>query len=71
MNALDLISRAMASREAQGLHVHWRLPDGSIWSAYASTEARKAEWIAAKARLGWVHLPELDGTVGAYSAANV
>jgi hypothetical protein len=71
MNALDLISRTMASREAQGLHVHWRLPDGSIWSAYAACEATKARWIAAKARHGWVYLPELDFAVGQHSAANV
>jgi uncharacterized protein (DUF849 family) len=53
-----LIARAMAQRGAAGLHVHWRLPDGSHWSAYASSEAVKAKWIATKARLGWEYLPE-------------
>ena len=48
----------MAQREAAGLRVHWRLPDGSRWSAYASSEDVKAKWIAAKARLGWEYLPE-------------
>lgn len=60
MNPLDLITKAQASRRAAGLHVHWRLPDGKMWSAYASSEAVKADWIAAKAKLGWTYLPELD-----------
>jgi hypothetical protein len=48
------IEAAKATREAAGLHVHWRLPDGSEWSAYADSEATKAKWIAAKAKIGWI-----------------
>jgi hypothetical protein len=62
MDPLDLIRRTQAARAAQGLHVHWRLPDGSEWSAFAASEQSKSEWIAAKAKQGWVYLPELDFT---------
>lgn len=51
-----LIDRVKAAREAAGLHVRWRLPDGTEWSAYTSTAERKAAWIAANARRGWVCL---------------
>jgi hypothetical protein len=60
MNALDLIAAAQAKRSNAGLHIHWRLPDGSMWSAYASNESVKAKWIEGKAKAGWVHLLELD-----------
>lgn len=69
MNALDLIARAMASREALGLHVHWRLPSGEVWSAYAKDDEQKAAWIASKAKAGWVYLPDMDCAVGPHSAA--
>jgi len=69
MNALDLIAHAMKARAAAGLHVHWLLPDGSEWSAYAATESQKANWIAAKAKLGWVHLADKDHEPSAHAAA--
>lgn len=63
MNALDMIKKVQTMRAANGLHVHWRLPDGTQWSAFAANDASKAQWIVAKAKLGWVHLPELDHEV--------
>lgn len=62
MDALEIIARAKASRVARGLHVHWTLPDGSKWSALASSEEVKAKWIAGNAAKGWVYMPELDFT---------
>lgn len=63
-----LIGRVMAARENAGLHLHWQLPDGSQWSAHAKDESQKAAWIAAKAKLGWQHLPSLDNAPSQYSA---
>ena len=61
MSTLDpataaLLSRVMMQRQAAGLLVNWRLPDGSEWSAYAKDEAQKARWIEAKAKADWVYL---------------
>lgn len=54
----SLIERAMAKREAEGLHVRWVVPADAIqpeheWSAYASSPEVRRAWIREKAALGW------------------
>ena len=48
------IDAVKAVREAAGLHVHWTLPDGRDWSAYAKDEAQKLAWIESGKRKGWI-----------------
>lgn len=56
---LSLIASVQAKRAAQGLLVRWKLPNGKEWSAYASTEKQKQEWIQSKAKIGWLHIAQL------------
>lgn len=47
------IAAEKAKREAAGLLVEWNIPGRGYWSAYASSEAVKAKWIAAGEKKGW------------------